>query len=77
MVHNTYAVLNPTTDRLFATYHIYFGDPDTGERSGFMDLAHKPLQGVGRVRFQKRDWEKTKDIGHVKDSVAVVVPVLG
>lgn len=35
MVHNTYAVLNPTIGRLAADYHIYFGDATTGARAGF------------------------------------------
>jgi hypothetical protein len=35
MVHNTYAVFNPVTDRFFAEYHIYFGDPATGSPAGF------------------------------------------
>jgi hypothetical protein len=38
MVHNTYAVLNPTTGRLFADYHIFFGDVNTGSRAGFTHL---------------------------------------
>ena len=38
MMHNTYAVRNPATDRLFAEYHIYFGDADTGSRTQFMNL---------------------------------------
>ena len=39
MVHNTYAVLNPLTDRLFAEYHLYFGDAQTGSRAGFETLG--------------------------------------
>lgn len=38
MVHNTYAVLDPLTDRFFAEYRIYFGDAITGSREGFLDL---------------------------------------
>lgn len=38
MVHNTYAVRNPSTDMLFAEYHIFFGDSDTGARDSFMHL---------------------------------------
>ena len=38
MVHNTYAVLAPTASRLVADYHIYFGDADTGSRTGFTHL---------------------------------------
>ena len=39
MVHNTYAVSQPPIGRLFADYHIYFGDANTGSRTGFTDLA--------------------------------------
>ena len=38
MVHNTYAILDPTVDRLFAEYHIYFADADTGSREGYLEL---------------------------------------
>jgi hypothetical protein len=38
MVHNTYAVMDPFTNRFFAEYHIYFGDATTGSREGFLDL---------------------------------------
>jgi hypothetical protein len=39
MVHNTYAVLYPATDRLFAEYHIYLGDAETGSRTNYLDLG--------------------------------------
>lgn len=39
MVHNTYAILNPTVNRLSADYHIYFGDANTGSRAGFAHLG--------------------------------------
>ncbi|MCX6925342.1 MAG: hypothetical protein NT154_19345, partial [Verrucomicrobia bacterium] len=39
MVHNTYAVLEPPIGRLFADYHIYFGEANSGSRAGFADLA--------------------------------------
>ena len=39
MIHNTYAVSNSPSARLFADYHIYFGDADTGSRDGFTQLA--------------------------------------
>ena len=39
MVHNTYAVRNPTVGRLVADYHVFFGDADTGDRTGFMHLG--------------------------------------
>jgi hypothetical protein len=39
MVHNTYAVAAPPIGRLFADYHIYFGDASTGSRAGFTDRA--------------------------------------
>jgi hypothetical protein len=39
MVHNTYAVCQPPIGRLFADYHIYFGDATTGSRTGFTGFA--------------------------------------
>ncbi|MBI5388438.1 MAG: hypothetical protein HZA90_27550 [Verrucomicrobia bacterium] len=39
MVHNTYAVFNPTRHRFFADYHIYFGDANTGSRANFTHLG--------------------------------------
>jgi hypothetical protein len=39
MVHNTYAVLNPPTDRLYAEYHLYLGDAITGSRTNYLDLG--------------------------------------
>lgn len=38
MVHNTYAVSNSPIGRLFADYHIYFGDANTGSRTNFTEL---------------------------------------
>jgi hypothetical protein len=38
MVHNTYAVREPPISRVFADYHIYFGDATTGSRTGFAGL---------------------------------------
>ncbi len=38
MVHNTYAVREPPIGRLFADYHVYFGDATTGLRTGFTHL---------------------------------------
>jgi len=38
MLHNTYAILDPVTNRFFAEYRIYFGDANTGSREGFLDL---------------------------------------
>jgi len=35
MIHNTYAVLAPPIGRLFADYHIYFGDALTGSQTNF------------------------------------------
>jgi hypothetical protein len=39
MVHNTYAVSVPDTDCLFAQYHVYLGDENTGSRANFMHLG--------------------------------------
>ncbi len=39
MVHNTYAVLCPATDRFFAEYHVYLGDAETGSRTNYLDLG--------------------------------------
>jgi hypothetical protein len=39
MVHNTYATFDPATNRLFAEYHVYLGDMDTGSRANFMNLG--------------------------------------
>ena len=36
MVHNSYAVRSPPISRLFAEYHIFFGDENTGSRTNFM-----------------------------------------
>lgn len=38
MVHNTYAVLNPATEKLYALYHVYLGDAETGSRSNYLHL---------------------------------------
>ncbi len=38
MVHNTYAVRNPPVGRLFAEYHVYIGDENTGSRANFVDF---------------------------------------
>jgi hypothetical protein len=43
MVHNTYAVREPPIGRLFADYHIYFGDATTGSRTNFADLDDTTL----------------------------------
>ncbi len=39
MVHNTYAVLEPTVGRFFADYHIYFGDAATGSRENLREFG--------------------------------------
>ena len=38
MVHNTYAIRNPSTAQLFADYHVFFGDETTGARDAFAQL---------------------------------------
>jgi len=44
MVHNTYAVHPPPVSRLFAEYHIFFGDENTGSRTNFMEFDDTLVQ---------------------------------
>lgn len=37
MAHNSYAVRNPGTNRVWAEYVVYFGDAVTGSREGYLD----------------------------------------
>jgi len=43
-MHNTYAVRYPVTERVLASYHVFFGDEITGSRQGFERYGDVQIQ---------------------------------
>jgi hypothetical protein len=65
MVHNTYAIRHPATDRLSALYHVYFGDAVTGSSAGFEDYDDA---------FVQLEWNTTAVASPVCFNLGAVAP---